>query len=157
MGVEQGPNYIRNNGLIERLQKDEWKIHDVGNIDFSAAPTSSKTVPLPHEPEHSLIVGYANQKIFEQTKKHSAAGDFILTLGGDHSIGIGSISGILTSRPDTAVIWIDAHADINTPNCSSSKNIHGMVLSYLMNLEQARKVNKLYTTNKQIFYTIIFI
>jgi arginase len=54
------------------------------------------------------------------------AGDFILTIGGDHSIAAGSIAGILTVRPDTFVVWVDAHADINTPQTSPSGNLHGM-------------------------------
>ena len=40
----------------------------------------------------------------------------MLTLGGDHSVGLGSVAGILSARPDTGIIWLDAHADINTPD-----------------------------------------
>ncbi len=39
----------------------------------------------------------------------------MLTLGGDHSIGTGTVAGILSARPETGVVWLDAHADINTP------------------------------------------
>ena len=40
---------------------------------------------------------------------------FVVWLGGDHSIGVGSISAVLKAHPDAAIIWVDAHADINTP------------------------------------------
>lgn len=60
--------------------------------------------------------------------------DTTLVLGGDHSIGIGSVSGVLRRNPEVGVLWIDAHCDINTPETSGSKNMHGMVLSYLMKL-----------------------
>lgn len=63
----------------------------------------------------------------------------MLTLGGDHSIAIGTISG--TARAirerlgrEMAVIWVDAHADINTPETSGSGNIHGMPVAFLTGL-----------------------
>ena len=54
------------------------------------------------------------------------AKDFVLTIGGDHSVAAGSIAGIISVRPETFVVWVDAHADINTPVTSDSGNIHGM-------------------------------
>jgi arginase len=65
-----------------------------------------------------------------ETKLRS--GLFPLILGGDHSIAIGSLSGILRVRPDTGVLWIDAHADLNTPDISESGNMHGMPIGLLM-------------------------
>lgn len=53
----------------------------------------------------------------------------MLTLGGDHAIGAGTVAGIMQARPDTGIIWVDAHADINTPNVSESGNMHGMPLA----------------------------
>ena len=55
-----------------------------------------------------------------------------LTLGGDHSMAIGTIVGHAQVNPDLCVLWIDAHADINTPLTSDSGNIHGMPLSFLV-------------------------
>lgn len=55
-----------------------------------------------------------------------------MALGGDHSMAIGSIYGHAQVRPDIAIIWVDAHADINTPLTSESGNIHGMPLSFLV-------------------------
>ncbi|KAH3854101.1 hypothetical protein DPMN_096640 [Dreissena polymorpha] len=54
-----------------------------------------------------------------------------IALGGDHSMAIGTIMGHARIHPDMAVLWIDAHADINTPLTSDSGNIHGMPLSFL--------------------------
>jgi arginase len=64
-------------------------------------------------------------------KSNDALKEFTLTLGGDHSIAIGSIGGALLSRPNLGVIWVDAHGDFNTPETSPSGNIHGMPLSFL--------------------------
>lgn len=64
-------------------------------------------------------------------EKHNE-GKFCLVLGGDHTIGGGSLAGALKARPNTGCIWVDAHADINTPMVSPSGNIHGMPISFLV-------------------------
>ena len=69
-----------------------------------------------------------------QVKAAAEGGSFVLTLGGDHSVGCGTVAGVLAARPDTGVIWVDAHADINTPLTSGSGNMHGMPLGLLMRL-----------------------
>ena len=64
----------------------------------------------------------------------------VLTLGGDHSIAIGTISGTAKAIKERlggremAVIWVDAHADINTPETSESGNVHGMPVAFLTGL-----------------------
>lgn len=55
-----------------------------------------------------------------------------VVLGGDHSIAIGSISGDARTHPDVAIFWVDAHADLNTTSTTTSGNIHGMPLSFLI-------------------------
>jgi arginase len=68
----------------------------------------------------------------------------VLTLGGDHSIAIGTIAGSAQAvkerlGKEIAVIWVDAHADINTPESSPSGNIHGMPLAFLTGLAKEDK------------------
>ena len=53
-----------------------------------------------------------------------------LTLGGDHSIGVGTVHGHLKAHPETSLVWVDAHADINTPYTTNSGNAHGMPVSF---------------------------
>lgn len=55
-----------------------------------------------------------------------------LTLGGDHSVSIGTIHGVSEVHNDLAVLYVDAHGDINTPHMSQSGNIHGMVMAFLI-------------------------
>ena len=57
-------------------------------------------------------------------------GRMCLTLGGDHSIGLGTVHGHLSAQPETSLLWVDAHADINTPATSQSGNAHGMPVSF---------------------------
>ena len=61
-----------------------------------------------------------------------SSGSISLQLGGDHTLGIGSIYGHMRAKPNTAVIWVDAHADLNPPPASPSGNIHGMPLAFLI-------------------------
>lgn len=65
----------------------------------------------------------------------SKQGKLPLTLGGDHSLGLGTVMGTLRSHPDAALIWVDAHADINTPETSPSGNLHGLPVSFLLGLQ----------------------
>ena len=58
----------------------------------------------------------SSQLIFQAVYEHASKEALALTLGGDHSIGIGSVAGALKARPESAVIWVDAHADINSVN-----------------------------------------
>jgi len=84
------------------------------------------------------------QQLSSQVYAHSKEGRFVLTLGGDHSIAIGTISGTAKATRerlgrDIAVIWVDAHADINTPETSGSGNIHGMPVAFLTGLAKEEK------------------
>jgi arginase len=87
------------------------------------------------------FVSAATENIAQKVYSHAIAGRTVLTLGGDHSIGIGTVAGTAkamrersSAKKDIAVIWVDAHADLNTPESSSSGNIHGMPLAFLTGL-----------------------
>ncbi|KAF1322703.1 Arginase, partial [Globisporangium splendens] len=80
----------------------------------------------------SFSVGNGLRQIKEIYEQKASEGKFCLVLGGDHTIGAGSLAGLLSVHPDAGVIWVDAHADINTPECSGSGNMHGMPISFLM-------------------------
>jgi arginase len=89
-------------------------------------------------------VSAVTQALSKQVYEQAMAGRFVLTLGGDHSIAIGTISGTAKATRerlgrDIAVIWVDAHADINTPETSDSGNIHGMPVAFLTGLAKEDK------------------
>lgn len=65
-------------------------------------------------------------------EKEIVDGRFPVVLGGDHSIGLGTLAGVLRTRPNVGVIWVDAHADIHIPETSGSGNMHGMPVGLLM-------------------------
>lgn len=78
---------------------------------------------------HSLAVGEGCRRLAETVSSKAAEGRFVLTVGGDHSVSMGSVAGILRTRPNARVLWVDAHADINTPDQSASGNMHGELAS----------------------------
>jgi arginase len=82
--------------------------------------------------KNNLLVGQGTQILADLVEEKLLQGRFPLILGGDHSIGIGSLAGVLRARPNTGVIWVDAHADLNTPSISESGNMHGMPVGLLM-------------------------
>lgn len=93
-------------------------------------------------------VSNVTRQIASQVYEHAKQGRLVLTLGGDHSIAIGTIGGVAKAIrerfpgrgcQELAVIWVDAHADINTPESSTSGNIHGMPVSFLTGLAREDK------------------
>ncbi len=90
--------------------------------------------------KQSFSVGNGCKELHTRTKAAAEAGKFVLSLGGDHSIALGSVAGILGARPETGVVWVDAHADINTPAMSPSGNMHGMPVAFLMGLSPVAKI-----------------
>lgn len=89
-------------------------------------------------------VSAVNKRLQSQVYEHAREGRLVLTLGGDHSIAIGTISGSTKAirerlNREIAVIWVDAHADINRPEDSDSGNIHGMPLAFATGLARDDK------------------
>jgi len=108
-----------------------WRVEDIGDMDLDNG-VSNKTHFLPNA-KNSCIVGAGTALLADVVESKIKDGYFPLILGGDHSIAIGSMAGILKARPETGFLWIDAHADLNTPENSGSGNLHGMPVGLHMN------------------------
>jgi arginase len=135
-GVNICPSAIRYAGLADRLRKLGYQVTDCGNLDIPVRETLIETGEENVLP--SMIE--ANEKIFSASKKAIHDGFLPIFLGGDHSISIGTISGVV-NHGSCGVIWIDAHGDYNNPNISTSGNIHGMPLAILMGKGSTELVN----------------
>ena len=129
-GVDMGPSAIRIAGIGERLRELGYKVIDEG--DLSIKTQEEQRIKDPHAkylPEISRALNVLGRKV----SKIAHHGHFPLVLGGDHSVAIGTISGIAaharTKHKKIGVLWIDAHGDFNTPEISPSGNIHGMPLA----------------------------
>lgn len=122
-GVSLGPSAIRYAGIVERLQNIGYDLEDKGDIVAikPASPISEGTT-LKNLDE----VARVNSELCKRVSDEMELGRFPLVLGGDHSIAIGTIAGVLQHKPNLGVIWFDAHGDINTAETSPSGNIHGM-------------------------------
>ena len=138
-GVDAAPAALIESGLLTQL-RDElgYKLHgdDTVHLYTDLAPESD---PDYRKMKNPRAVSAVTRRIAEQTYEHASKGRLVLTLGGDHSIAVGTIAGTAKGTRerigrDIAVIWVDAHADINTPETSDSGNIHGMPVAFLTGL-----------------------
>jgi arginase len=126
-GVDMGPSAIRYARLQGALEELGYPVTDVGN----AATPIPETVDRDGDVRHLDAVRDVCSEVAGRASTMVAEDLFPIFLGGDHSISIGTVSGVARSSGRTGVIWLDAHADFNTPETSPSGNIHGMPLSVL--------------------------
>lgn len=122
-GVSLGPSAIRYAGVTEKLTNIGYDVKDEGDI-LANKPLSplSDGVKLRFLDEVTRV----NTELCDKVSNAMTEGRFPLVLGGDHSIAIGTIAGVLQHKKKLGVIWFDAHGDINTEETSPSGNIHGM-------------------------------
>ncbi|EEQ83963.1 arginase [Blastomyces dermatitidis ER-3] len=138
-GVDAGPTALIDAGLLQQLHEDlDYKV-SYDNTVHSYSDIVPTTDPDFRGMKKPLAVSAATEKLSQQVYEHARDGKFVLTLGGDHSIAIGTVSGTAKAirerlGREMALIWVDAHADINTPETSGSGNIHGMPVAFLTGL-----------------------
>ncbi len=127
-GVDMGPSAIRYANLSDALIRLGYEVHDAGNL-----PVPQRYV-LERIDKVSLYTAVQEgcKLVHLATCGAMQAGVSPIFLGGDHTMAIGSISGLLTCGDSVGVIWFDAHGDSNTPETSPSGNIHGMSLAVLL-------------------------
>jgi arginase len=135
-GVDMGPSAIRYAGLEESLIRLGYTVRDLGNLPV---PQRHGLGKLDREKLYSAI-HQGCEMVCEAACNAMQAQKSAIFLGGDHTIAIGSISG-LTCKQELGVLWIDAHGDSNTPQSSLTGNIHGMPLSVLLGHGHAELVN----------------
>jgi len=134
-GVDIGASAIRYAGLNDQLRFLDYEVHDIGNI--TVPQLESQPIDNTHLKYLEPIVK-VSEELSDTVTSALKAHEFPLILGGDHSIALGSITGITRVHKDISVIWIDAHADFNTEETTPSGNIHGMILAALAGLGDSR-------------------
>lgn len=126
-GVDMGPSAIRIAGITEKLEKLGFAVHDAGDVAIDVREVLEIENP---KLRYLREIVAAVSKLARITEKSICDGCFPLVLGGDHSIAIGSISGVAAAlrqqHQQLGVLWIDAHGDMNTDETTPSGNIHGM-------------------------------
>jgi len=134
-GVDMGPSAVRVAGLESKLEALGYVVEDKGNIHVALAETESAGDP---NAKYLKEIAETCSKEADLVIQTLDAGKIPLVLGGDHSIAVGTVSGLAEfyrrSKHRIGLLWVDAHSDINTPDSSPSGNVHGMPLGAIMGL-----------------------
>ncbi|NLB23872.1 MAG: arginase [Clostridiales bacterium] len=147
-GPELAPNKLRQNNIKALLSSLLHDVKDEGDVSVPYVEEKDKLKTGKNLKYHHPLLEVLEETA-DRTYNSLKRGFFPLIIGGDHSVALGSISGIAKYFNDLAVIWIDAHGDINTDLTSPSGNIHGMPLAALMGYGDESLVN-LYSKGKKV-------
>lgn len=143
-GVDMGPSALRYAHLENKLENLGYTVKDFGDIIIEGAET--QVIRNPKLKYLSEIIR-SSKVLAKRTESLLNKSYFPLILGGDHAQAIGSIAGISSyckkNKKTLGVVWIDAHADMNTPETTPSGNIHGMPLAVSLGLG-SKKLTSLY-------------
>ncbi len=138
-GVDMGPSALRNAHLTRALRDLGHRVTDLGDVRVALPESVDKLE------EGGMVFLESILDACQGTRDRLAAlpdGTFPLTIGGDHSVSMGTVTGnALRGNPSGArmgLIWVDAHTDYNTPGSSPSGNIHGMPVAHLTGLGDPR-------------------
>jgi arginase len=136
-GVETAPSAFRKAGLLDVAESLGYRVSDFG--DISSPSVNDERLDNDETPEfygnairNVRVLGRSLHDLFDVVRSEAECSNFVLTLGGDHSVAAGTISAIKSAKKDIAVVWVDAHADCNIPETSPSGNFHGMPVGMLL-------------------------
>ncbi len=140
-GVDMGPSAIRIAGVAAGLRNLGFRVEDDGDVGVPAPETRD-----PGSPNARYLdpIYHVCNRLRLRVRRSLEVGEIPIVLGGDHSIAIGTVSGVAehyrSRGQKVGLIWVDAHADMNTPESSPSGNIHGMPLATVVGLGHPRLV-----------------
>ena len=136
-GVDMGPSAFRIAGLNDRISELGYTVVDKGDLPSPIPETQTAVDPTK---KYINEIAQVCRRLYEVTLQSHEMGALPLVLGGDHSLAAGSVAASadyvrqLTSYP-LGLIWVDAHGDMNTPQTTTSGNVHGMPLAALLGQE----------------------
>jgi arginase len=133
-GVDMGPSAIRYAGLEARLAELGLESDDRGNVELVVPEEVAEGDPQARFLEQ---IKAACEDVAERVKHAREHEQTPLVLGGDHSVALGTLGGLAAASGPGGVLWLDAHADLNTPANSPSGNVHGMVLGAALGLDRS--------------------
>lgn len=135
-GVDMGPYAIRVAQITTKLKHLGYEVFDEGNIDIPFA--ENLAAPVNKGAKYLKEITIANANLRDVAYKSHTENKIPLVLGGDHSFAIGSVAAtskyFAEQNKKLGLLWLDAHADINTPEVSTSGNIHGMPVAHILGL-----------------------
>ncbi len=146
-GAQNGPETFRQNNIVDLIKSEGHKVKDLGDVKIPNVSPEEKYSSHKNLKYLKPIIEY-NNNLAEYVYNTLSDDAFPFVLGGDHSLGMGSLAGASRYFDEIAVIWIDAHGDINTEDTSPSGNIHGMPLAASMNVGNPQLTNIYYKGQK---------
>ena len=138
-GVDMGPSAFRIAGMRDQIAALGYAVTDKGDL---TAPIPETKKPEHTNKKYAKEIGKVCQKLYDVVLKSLEDAAVPLVLGGDHSLAAGSVAASATfvgktQQKPLGLIWVDAHADMNTPDTTGSGNVHGMPLAALLGHEPA--------------------
>lgn len=130
-GVDMGPSALRYAGLQKALSDLGHTVADLGDL---VVPGPEHSDPGHPSARYLKEIVEVCRELSRRVADVVKAGRVPLVLGGDHSLSVGTVSGVRQVHPNTGIIWLDAHGDFNTPDTTPSGNVHGMSLAALLGL-----------------------
>ncbi len=132
-GVDMGPSAVRVANLNGRVGSLGYVVEDLGNVPVEQAEASPEGHP---QAKYLAQIAASCRRLAALVSETLSRGSVPLVLGGDHSVAVGTVSGVSQHfrerNEKIGLIWLDAHADMNTPDSSPSGNVHGMPLACIM-------------------------
>ncbi len=132
-GVDMGPSALRVAGLQARIKTLGHQVEDIGNIPVKQAEEQHYGEK---RAKYLAEISDTCKELAATVQKSLEEGFTPLVLGGDHSIAVGTMSGVAAhyrkDKKQVGYVWLDAHGDMNTPETSPSGNVHGMPLASVM-------------------------
>lgn len=140
-GVDMGPSAIRIAGVSACLRELGYRVEDDGDV---GVPAPEAQAPEPKNARYLDTIWHVCNRLRLRVRRTLEQGEVPLVLGGDHSIAMGTVAGVAEhfrskDRP-IGLIWVDAHADMNTPETTLSGNVHGMPLAALLGMGHPKLV-----------------
>jgi len=131
IGTHLGAEFLKQDFLYKNLENLNYPAFDYASVDDEIIPPNEETIYLHNK--NIRGIAEASKKLADVVSAAITEKHIPVVLGGDHSLAIGSINGTVQGvKAPIGVIWIDAHADINTPLTSESGNLHGQPVSFLL-------------------------
>ena len=134
-GVDMGPSAVRVANLNARIAALGYDVKDLGNVPVDQPEALDEGQP---HAKYLRQIAATCQRLATQVSEALDRGSMPLVLGGDHSVAVGTVSGVARHFRDhgqaVGLIWLDAHADMNTPDTSPSGNVHGMPLASIVGI-----------------------
>ena len=136
-GVDMGPSALRIAGIRDQIAALGRQTIDKGDLP---TPIPETQRPADKQKKYVRDIAKVCQKLYDRAFKSLEEGALPLVLGGDHSLAAGSVAASAdwirrTSSKPLGLVWVDAHADMNTPSTTESGNVHGMPLAALLGQE----------------------